>query len=397
MRANKKLLLAGGVLLLVVLVGVLGLLRWLGDRPETITISGNIELIQVDVAFKTPGKLIERAVDEGEVVRKGMVLARLDAEQTKRQREREQAGQMAAESQLRQIVTAAQYQKETLEAGIELRQAELRQAEARLSELLAGFRKQEIEQARAAAEEAASEEQRATRDWERAQVLHKNDDISRSQYDQFRARYQAGTAAARQARERLALVEEGPRQEEIESARAQVARAQAALRLSKAARLELKRKRQEIETRRAETARAQAQVGVLDAQLDDTVAISPIDGVVLTKSAEVGQVLAAGTPVLTVGDLAHPWLRGYINETDLRRVKLGARVRVTTDSYPDKVYWGRLSFIASDAEFTPKQIQTSEERVKLVYRVKIDIPNPQQELKLNMPVEAGILLRDPAE
>ena len=397
MKANKKLLLAGGVLLLVALVGLLGFRRWIGGRPETIAVSGNIELTQVDVAFKIPGKLIERAVDEGEPVKKGMVLARLDAEQTKRQREREQAGRRAAESQLRQTMTAVQYQKETVEAEIELRQAELRQAEARLSELLAGFRKQEIEQARAAAEEAASGEQRATRDWERAQVLHKNDDISRSQYDQFRARYQAAKASARQARERLALVEEGPRQEQIESARAQVARARAALRLSQAARLELKRKRQEIETRRAETARARAQVGVLDAQLDDAVAISPIDGVVLTKAAEVGQVVAAGTPVLTVGDLAHPWLRGYINETDLGRVKLGARVRVTTDSYPDKVYWGRLSFIASDAEFTPKQIQTAEERVKLVYRVKIDIPNPQQELKLNMPVEAEILLQEPAE
>ena len=392
MKASKKLLLVGGVVLLVALVGLLGLRRWIGPRQETIALSGNIELTQVDVAFKIPGKLIERAVDEGETVKKGMVLARLDAEQTKRQREREQAGQVAAESQLRQTVTAVQYQKETLEAEIQLRQAE-----ARLSELLAGFRKQEIEQARAAAEEAASEEQRATRDWERAQVLHKNDDISRSQYDQFRARYQAAKAAARQARERLALVEEGPRQEEIESARAQVARARAALRLSEAARLELKRKRQEIETRRVETAQARAQVGVLDAQLDDAVAVSPIDGVVLTKSAEVGQVVAAGTPVLTVGDLAHPWLRGYINETDLGRVKLGARVRVTTDSYPDKVYWGRLSFIASDAEFTPKHIQTPEERVKLVYRVKIDIPNPQQELKLNMPVEAEILLQEPAE
>ena len=397
MKANKKLLLVGGVLLLVALVGLLGFRRWIGGRPETIAISGNIELTQVDVAFEIPGKLIERAVDEGEAVSKGMVLARLDAEQTKRRREREQAGRRAAESQLRQTVTAVQYQKETVEAEIELRQAELRQAEARLSELLAGFRKQEIEQARAAAEEAASEEQRATGDWERAQVLHKNDDISRSQSDQFRARYQAAKAAARQARERLALVEEGPRQEEIESARAQVARARAALRLSEAARLELKRKRQEIETSRAETARARAQVGVLDAQLDDAVAVSPIDGVVLTKAAEVGEVVAAGTPVLTVGDLAHPWLRGYINETDLGRVKLGARVRVTTDSYPDKVYWGRLSFIASDAEFTPKQIQTPEERVKLVYRVKIDIPNPQQELKLNMPVEAEILLQEPAE
>ena len=195
MKANKKLLLVGGVLLLVALVGLLGFRRWIGGRPETIALSGNIELTQVDVAFKIPGKLIERAVDEGEAVSKGMVLARLDAEQTKRRREREQAGRRAAESQLRQTVTAVQYQKETVEAEIELRQAE-----ARLSELLAGFRKQEIEQARAAAEEAASEEQRATGDWERAQVLHKNDDISRSQSDQFRARYQAAKAAARQAR-----------------------------------------------------------------------------------------------------------------------------------------------------------------------------------------------------
>jgi HlyD family secretion protein len=96
--------------------------------------------------------------------------------------------------------------------------------------------------------------------------------------------------------------------------------------------------------------------------------------------------------VLTVGDIERPWLRGYISETQLGRVKLGQKVKLTTDSYPGKEYWGRVSFIASQAEFTPKQIQTKEERVKLVYRVKIDVDNKSRELKSNMPVDAEIVL-----
>jgi HlyD family secretion protein len=112
------------------------------------------------------------------------------------------------------------------------------------------------------------------------------------------------------------------------------------------------------------------------------------------KSAEVGEVLGMGTAVVAIGDLDKPWLRGYINEPDLGRVKLGSKAKVTTDSYPGKVYWGRVTFIASEAEFTPKQIQTPEERVKLVYRIKIEVENPNQELKLNMPADAEILLEE---
>ena len=111
-------------------------------------------------------------------------------------------------------------------------------------------------------------------------------------------------------------------------------------------------------------------------------AVSPIDGVVLVKGADVGEVLAPGTTVLTVGDIDHPWLRGYINETDLGKVKLGSKVKVTTDSYPGKVYNGRVTFISSEAEFTPKQIQTKQERVKLVYRVKIEVENPEPRVEV---------------
>jgi HlyD family secretion protein len=103
-------------------------------------------------------------------------------------------------------------------------------------------------------------------------------------------------------------------------------------------------------------------------------------------------VAAAGTTIATIGDLDHPWLRAYINETDLGRVKLGQKAKLTTDSNKGKIYWGTVSFIASEAEFTPKQIQTKEERVKLVYRIKVDVDNSSHDLKNNMPVDAEIQL-----
>jgi HlyD family secretion protein len=100
----------------------------------------------------------------------------------------------------------------------------------------------------------------------------------------------------------------------------------------------------------------------------------------------------AGTPVVTVGDLANVWLRGYVDEGDLGRVKVGQRALVRTDTWPDRVYEGRVSFLSSEAEFTPKNVQTEKERVKLVYRVKVDVPNPRMELKPGMPADADIVV-----
>jgi HlyD family secretion protein len=196
----------------------------------------------------------------------------------------------------------------------------------------------------------------------------------------------------KQTKERQALVLAGPRVEQIDGASAQVERARAALKMTESNALEVKRREQEIPLRQAEIERAKANLAVIDSQLADTIAASPVDGVVLVKAADVGEVLAAGTTVVTIGDIEHPWLRAYINETDLGRIKLGTKAKITTDSYPGKEYEGRISFIASEAEFTPKQIQTKEERVKLVYRIKIDLANPHHELKSNMPADAVINL-----
>jgi HlyD family secretion protein len=391
---KRKFIAVVVVIGVVAVAGALAIRGMNRDQRDRIPISGNIELTAVNIAFKTAGKLVERAVDEGDPVKKGMVLARLDRDQLLRMRERERAALLSAEAQLAQAGTAVQWQRDTVTSDLEQRRADLKATEARLRELQTGSRPQEIQEAQAAVEAARAEQERARKDWDRAQVLYKNDDISTSQYDQFRTRFESATAAFHQAQQRLALVQEGPRKETIEAARAQVARSRASLKAGEANQLEIRRREQELATRRAEIERARAQLAVVDSQLADTVAISPIDGVVLVKSADVGEVLAPGTTVVTVGDIDHPWLRGYINERDLGKVKLGNKVKVSTDSFPDKVYWGRLSFIASEAEFTPKQIQTKEERVKLVYRIKIDIANPQRELKSNMPADAQILLNE---
>jgi HlyD family secretion protein len=391
----KKKLIAVSVVVLI--LGVTGVLwsSWAGDETEpAIRLSGNIELTEINVAFKTSGKIVELAADEGSTVQRGMLLARIDRSQIERQREKEQAGLSVAQSQLTELNTAIQYSHAATESDIALRQAELKQAQAHHNELLAGSRPQEIEQAQAVVAEARTQRAQAAQDWERAQRLYADDDISTAQRDQFQARYESTGAALKQAEQRLAIVKEGPRREQIDAARAQVDRAQAAVRLSEANWIDIRRKEQEVSTRRAEIDKARAQVEVVQSQIEDTLATSPIDGVVLSKSSDLGEVISAGTTVMTIGDMDRPWVRGYITEPDLGRVKLGTRVQITTDSFPGKIYGGRISFIASNAEFTPKHIQTSEERVKLVYRIKIDVDNAAHELKLNMPVDATILLNE---
>ena len=383
------------ILILLIAAGI-GVYMWrtgqfAGPR-NSIQVSGNLEMTLVDISFKTAGRMIDLTVREGDTVKKGQVIARLDAAQLEQQKLRDVAAVESAQSTYDQMKTTIEYQQATIDSDISTRQAELEQQQAHLDELNAGSRTEEIQQADSSVNEARAQMELARSDWDRAQTLYKNTDISTSQFDQARSKFDAANAVLAQAQERAALVKEGPRKEEIAGGRAQVVRAQAGVRTAQANRIDLRRKQEQLVELRAEIDRARAQVGITQAQINDTIIASPIDGVVLVKSAEPGEVIAAGTTIVRIGDIDHPWLRAYVGETDLGRVKLGAKVNLTTDSYPGKVYAGTVSFIASEAEFTPKQIQTKEERVKLVYRIKVDVDNANHELKNNMPVDAEIPL-----
>ena len=327
-RKMKVLSLLGVVVIAAVLINQF-VLNNKPDDPNRIRVSGNIEVTDAVVSFKIGGRVDQRLCDEGQTVKKGETVAFLDSLD--------------------------------LQAEVAVRQAELLAAQAFLAELEAGSRPLEIEVAKARAASAKAERKRAESDFQRAERLAKTKVIAEEQFVQATGAYEVAVAKEREAQEQLKLVIEGPRQEQIAQGRARVEQAKAGLAL-------------------AETRMGYATL------------TAPLTGVVLSKNVEPGEYVAPGTPVVTVGELEDPWLRAYINETDLGRVKLGQRVQVTTDSYPDKKYEGRISFIASQAEFTPKNVQTEKERVKLVYRIKVDLTNPNLELKPGMPADAEILL-----
>ena len=319
------------VLALVVLAVIIVLLWWTlpisRNAQGTIRLSGNIEVTDAELSFRIAGHVIERAVSEGEEVTKGGVVARLDSTD--------------------------------LEHAVARQQAEVENARAALAEMTAGFRPEEIAQAEAALVQAEAERERAETEWKRDQDMLAKDLIAAREAKTSRAVHEIAEARTREVRARLAMLRKGFRSEEIEQARARL--------------------------KMAEESLAQART-----RLGYAVLTAPMDGVVLSENVEPGEYVAAGTPVITVGRLDPLWLRAYIAETDLGRVKLGQSVQVTTDTYPGREYRGTVTFIAQDAEFTPKNVQTEQERVKLVYRIKITLPNPEHELKPGMPADAVI-------
>jgi len=381
MKNKKRLTILVPAILLVAVLAYFILGR--SDDGRVIRVSGNIEVTDAEVSFKIPGRVEARLVDEGETVKAGQTVARLDSVELT-----QEVAVRRADVQAVQAVLAE------LEAGSrpeEIAQAEAsaEQAKARLDERLAGSRPEELSAAEAVLRRAKAETERARLDAERYEGLYKKEIVSAQQYDLARTAYETALARQREAEEQFKLVKEGPRREQIEQARAAWSQAQERFLLVKKG-----PRRETIDQARARLQQAKEALAVAETRLGYATLASPLSGVVLSKNVEPGEFVAAGTPVVTVADLENVWLRAYINETDLGRVKVGQRVRVTADTYPGKRYEGRVSFIASQAEFTPKNVQTEKERVKLVYRVKVDIRNPNMELKPGMPADAEILLEE---
>lgn len=323
---NKKTGLMVLVSLGVVLAAVI-LLRRTGTETGNLKLTGTIETTTVAASFKVPGRLKERLVDEGQQVKIGQIVARLEDDELKDERTVRSADQQAAQ--------------------------------AALADLKAGSRQEEIAASAATLARLKAEAERAAQDATRAEALFKKEVIPRKELDAARAAKDATAAAVREGDERLKLVKVGPRPDAIKQAQARLEGAAAARSLA-------------------------------DTRLSQAVLAAPISGTVMAKHAEPGELLAAGSPVITVAKMDEVWVRAYLPETQLGKIKLGQRAIVTSDTWKGRTYQGTVSFIASEAEFTPRNVQTEAERVKLVYRIKITIANPQQELKPGMPVDAVI-------
>ena len=254
-----------------------------------------------------------------------------------------------------------------------------------LADLEAGSRPEEIVAAEATVAAAAADENRLLIDYRRKTPLFQRGTITSEEYETSKAAYQVALEKHREAVEQLKLAKQGYRKEQIEEARSAAAQAKAQYDLVKAG-----PRQEDIDQGKARAKQAKAALDLAETQLSYATVAAPLTGVVLSKNIEPGEYVAPGTAVVTVGDLVNVWLRAYIEESDLGRVKVGQPASITTDAFPNKKYEGVVSFIAADAEFTPKNVQTQKERVKLVYRIKIDIKNPNRELKPGMPADAVI-------
>ena len=254
-----------------------------GGDPDIIRLSGNIELTEVDLSFKLPGRLIELAVREGDDVKPGQTIARMDSNELKQQQAREGAGVESAESALVQLRSAIAWQSETIGGDIALKTAELAVAEARLLELQNGSRPQEIETSRALAAEAEVQNSQAQQLGARSAALQERRHLH-SAVRSFRTKAEAAAAALRRTRQQLKLVEEGPRREQVQQQRAAVDRARAAVRLAETNKLDLKRRRDELPMRQARRTR-QARPACWTCRYDRTL-VAPIAGVVMAKRGD---------------------------------------------------------------------------------------------------------------
>jgi len=319
----------------VVLLAAAGFAAWnlvwkpRADAGRELTASGTVEATDAQLGFQSPGRIVELVPREGDALEAGDLVGRLDS----------------TELDARRVEALAR----------------VAAARAALAELEAGSRDEEVAQGRAALAAADERVADARRDLERATMLFEGRAVAREAVDKASFAVELAGRQRDQAAEQLALLEKGPRAERIAAARAQLAQAEAA-------------------------------VATIDATLANLRIVAPFAGVVTVRHREPGEIVPAGAPVVTLLDRDDRWVRIYVPENRLSRVALGQRAAITSDTFPDKSYDGEVSYIAASAEFTPKNVQTTEERVRLVYAVKVRIVgDPGQELKPGLPADVRLV------
>lgn len=295
--------------------------------PNLIESTGTIEATEVDIRSEASGKTLALHFDEGDWVKKGDIIAEIDHEKM----------------------------------DIELAQAKAQLAEtkAQLTLLIKGLRDKEVERAHESFLESKVLFKDSKREYMRIQKLYDEGVVDLGSRDKTEAAYESSQKRYEIARKNYEIAVEGSRKEEIQAGEA---------------------------VKEA----AEAQVKLIERKIEDATVIIPIDGVISERYVELGEFVSVGSLIATVIDLEHPWVMTYVSEKNLGKVKLGQEGKVMVDSFPDKEFTGKVTYISPEAEFTPKNIQTKEERVKLVFGVKIEVDNPNQELKPGMPADAMI-------
>lgn len=468
---NKKMRILGILLIILVLGAIVFYHYTLSNKlsEDTITASGTIEATEMDISPRVGGRIITLKVDEGDTVKKGEVIAVLDAKELNARVVQAQGAVLSAQAKLADLLKGsreekireayANYQKAlvsaqgakeiygtaaeshykstelksnlvTAEANFKAARRERDAAAAGYALVKKGPREEDIEHLKAIMNQAKAQSVSSQQDYQRYAALYKEGAISSQQLDTSLAARDSLHASFEAAQANYHAAVAGSRPEEKEEARAKLAEADARLtgakdvfNAAKESFTDRLDSLQKLQSAKTTTQESNAQVSAAKAELDQTLngatsdeiraakgqleqahgvlaeaksqlkqatLVAPEDGVVTVKSREVGEVVTAGTPIVRIANLENVWLRVYAPLPTLGKIKLGQNTSVKTDTYQGKIYQGRVASIKEEPEFTPKNVQTTGERVKLVYAVRININNKSHELKPGMPADAEI-------
>ena len=368
-----------------------GILVYLGQRDvqlRELYYSGTIEAKHAELAFQVSGRIVDVLVDEGEFVEKDRILAALDQSEYEARHEQAKANLERAVKSLQRAEMVLEVNKKTLPDEVARAEAGVKVLQAELKELEAGYREQDIERARLAFLTSKDIMEESRKNKARYEKLFQKGTVSEKEWDAVKLRYETALKDFEKARETLAMLEEGVRKETIQTARARVAEGKALLKQAKSNLMKIDTAEKEVETASAQVKAARSAVELARIHLTYTQLHAPFKGIITTRNVEPGEVVLPGREVMTLSDLSTVELKIFVDETEIGKIKPGQRVEVRVDTFPDKVYIGKVSFISPEGEFTPKIIQTHKERVKLVYLVKVSIPNQDLELKSGMPADA---------
>jgi len=318
--------LIAGIVVFLVLLGATAY-KLLGSKESGITASGTIEITRADITPKLNGYIADLSIDAGSIVEPGQVICRI--------------------------------RRPDLEAQVLRDEAALVKAKIQLDDLEKGARSQELTDAAATLAGAQAVYDKTKTDYDRYNTLFQSGAISAQQLDSARSNYEVAYNTLRSAQARQSLVEDGYRPDVIAAQQSEVKRSQAILDASRT-------------------------------MIDDTVIVSPLKGLVLTKNFENGEYVNSGSAIATVGDMNDCWVKVYISSTQLGLIKVGQTSTVRVDSFPERTFSGTIKEISQQAEFTPRQSITQRERANLVFAVKVKIDNSQQLLKPGMPADVVI-------
>ena len=386
--ALKKRVILGAFLVLLVGVGALVFWGQYRRRSAELYYSGTLDAVSSDIGFQVSGRVSRVLVDEGQAVRSRQTMAILDPDDFLARKDQAGADLRRLESNRERLEVELAVNRKVLPAEVERAEAGVNALSANLRALESGYRTQDVEKARLAVEAAAANLDLAQKEKQRYDRLFSGKAVSESAMDIATLRFETALKEHLRARESLKQAEEGFRVEEIEAARSRLAEGQAMLKLARINLAKIEALGKEVKAADAQVEAARTVLRLAEVQLKYAELTAPFDGIVISRNIEPGEVVTPGQEVFSVADLSRVDLKVFVDETEIGKIRLGQKADVKVDTFPDRVFSGTVTYISPQAEFTPKIIQTHKERVKLVFMVKLSIPNPNFELKPGTPADA---------